>query len=340
MIERDIRVGVVGVGFLGRIHAAKYAAMKGVELVGVADHHQQRADEVAQKMGVAAFNDYHSLLDQVDAASIVVSTTSHLEVGRACVERGVHMLVEKPMTASLKQADELIAAAAAKNLVLQVGLIERYNPALVAVRPYITEPLFIESHRMSPFKGRGADVDVVLDMMIHDIDIILSMVPAPLVTVHSVGVPVVTGQTDIANARLIFANGCTANITVSRISRETMRRTRIFQPFSYISVDFALREFLVLRPQFTLDGGVPRMVLDAAGLPVEETIQQSFADSDQLQDELADFVRCVRTGEKPAVSGEDGRKAMEVANQIARQNEESMKACQGILARALAGSAR
>lgn len=330
-----LKVGVIGVGYLGAFHARKYADMDGVELVGVSDKDIDRARIVAEECSTRAFSDYRELLKQVDTVSVVVSTSSHHEVGLACIEHGVHMLVEKPMTVTLDEADDLIRGAAEKNLALQVGLIERYNPAVLAVRRYITEPLFIESHRIGPFKGRGIDVDVVLDLMIHDIDIVFSIVSSPLATIHAVGVPVATTSTDIANTRLIFENGCTANVTVSRISMETMRRMRIFQPFSYVSLDFAKKEFMVIRPRLIKDGFMPRVAMDADGVPEQDVIKENFQAKDQLHDELLDFVTSVRMGRKPAVSGEDGRRVLAVALEIIEQTRRNREACRGVLQKAL-----
>lgn len=311
---RKIKVGVIGVGYLGKFHAEKYAAMAEAELVGVADTNPEQAAAVAQKCGTKAFADYRELLKAVEAVSVVVPTSLHHKVGMECLASGVDMMLEKPMTTTLAEADELIALAAADGRVLQVGHLERYNPAILAMEQYLTQPLFIESHRIHSFKPRGTDVDVVLDLMIHDIDIVLSVVNAPLATIHTVGVPVVTPFTDIANARLIFENGCTANITVSRISKENIRRLRIFQPRSYLSVDYAKKEIMVIRLQNELT---------EAGLPKEEIINACFVEQDALEAELRDFVANVRTRAVPRVSGQQGRNALAVAQQIMDQIREN-----------------
>lgn len=311
---RKIKVGVIGVGYLGKFHAEKYAAMAEAELVGVADTNPEQAAAVAQKCATKAFADYRELLKAVEAVSVVVPTSLHHKVGMECLASGVDMMLEKPMTTTLAEADELIALAAADGRVLQVGHLERYNPAILAMEQYLTQPLFIESHRIHSFKPRGTDVDVVLDLMIHDIDIVLSVVNAPLATIHTVGVPVVTPFTDIANARLIFENGCTANITVSRISKENIRRLRIFQPRSYLSVDYAKKEIMVIRLQNELT---------EAGLPKEEIINACFVEQDALEAELRDFVANVRTRAVPRVSGQQGRNALAVAQQIMDQIREN-----------------
>ncbi|MCI5149437.1 MAG: gfo/Idh/MocA family oxidoreductase, partial [Candidatus Electrothrix sp. MAN1_4] len=234
MSKEKLRVGVIGVGYLGRFHALKYAAQDDVQLIGVADTAPGQAQLVAEECSTKecstkAFTDYLPLLEQVDAVSIVVPTVHHHTVASACLEHGVDILLEKPMTTTLREADELISLADRKKLLLQVGHLERFNPAVLAMQPLLDNPLFIEAHRLSTFKNRGTDVDVILDLMIHDIDIILSIINSPIKHIHTVGAPVITQLTDIANARIIFKNGCTANITVSRISLENIRRMRIFQ---------------------------------------------------------------------------------------------------------------
>jgi len=319
---RKIKVGVIGVGYLGKFHAEKYAAMAEAELIGVADSNPDRATAVAGKCGTRAFGDYRDLLDEVEAVSVVVPTSLHHEVGMACLDRGVDIMMEKPMTTTLAEADELIALATGKGRILQVGHLERYNPAVLAMEQYLTQPIFIESHRIHSFKPRGIDVDVVLDLMIHDIDIILSIVKSPLTTIHTVGVPVVTPLTDIANARLIFENGCTANITVSRISRDNIRKLRIFQPCSYLLVDYAKKELMVLRL---------RKELNKAGLPQEEVTTSSFGEEDALEAELRDFVVNVRNRTTPRVSGQQGRTALAVAQQIMAQIHEYAERYQHLL---------
>jgi len=306
----DIRIGVIGVGYLGYYHAAKLAAIPGVTLVGVADTRAARVEQVAAEFGAIAYTDYRDLLAEVEAVTVAVPTSRHYEVAAACIERNIDLLLEKPMTVTVEEADGLIELADQHQVIFQVGHLERYNPAFLAMEEYLTKPLFIESHRISVFKNRGIDVDVVLDLMIHDIDIILSIVQAPLASIHAVGVPVVTGSTDIANARLIFENGCTANVTVSRISAENMRRIRIFQPGNYVSVDYAAKRMVVLslKPGF-----------DAEGLPNKETKVVAFTESDALLAELTDFVGNVRKRSPPKVGGRDGRRALAVALEIIAQ---------------------
>lgn len=320
-MNKNIKIGVIGVGYLGRFHAQKYAAMEGVELVGVVDADSDRAAQVAKECTTRSLTNYQELLPLVDAVSVVVPTSLHHEVGRTCLLAGVDVMMEKPVTTTLAEADDLISLARTGGRILQVGHLERFNPAVLAMQPLLTHPLFIEAHRIAVFKERGIDVDVVLDLMIHDIDIILSIVQAPIVSIHTAGTPVVTKLTDIANARLIFANGCTANITVSRISMENMRRMRIFQPGQYLSVDFGKKEIMAVRLQPGENGGSP--------LP--EITKSNFQEQDALDLELRDFVHHVRERTRPAVSGEEGRRALDVALQVVSQIQDDRKRIQQIL---------
>jgi len=306
---KKINVGVIGVGYLGRFHAQKYAAMEGVNLVGVADPDRQRAELIARETECRPFIDYQDLLTLVDAVSIVVPTIYHHQIAKDCIAGGIDLLVEKPFTTTLAEADELVAAADRKNLILQVGHLERFNPAVLAMQPFLTHPLFIEAHRISVFKNRGTDVDVILDLMIHDIDIILSIVNSPLKTIHTVGAPVITTLTDIANARLIFENGCTANVTVSRISMDNIRRMRIFQPGQYLSVDFSKKEVMSIR----LKKGIQN------NQPLPDISKYGFPDQDTLELELLDFINNVRTRSTPAVSGIEGRRALAIALEVVDQ---------------------
>jgi len=310
---KPIKVGVIGVGYLGNFHARKYAAMQDVELIGVADTNPDRAREIAGQCSTRAFTDYRTLLAEVDAVSIAVPTVSHHEVAAACLEMGKDVLVEKPITATLDEADDLIRLAEQADCILQVGHLERFNPAVLAMQPLLTHPLFIEAHRISIFKNRGTDVDVVLDLMIHDIDIILSIVKSPIKTIHTVGTPVITKLTDIANARIIFANGCTANVTVSRISMDNIRRMRIFQPGTYLSVDFIKKEIMSVRLKKE----------NRTGFPVPDIHKQGFEEQDILELELRDFINNVQRRTRPTVSGIEGRRALEIALQVVNQINEN-----------------
>jgi len=305
-----IRAGVIGVGYLGRFHAQKYAALQDVELVGVADTSSEQGRKVAEECSCDYFPDYRELLQKVDAVSIAVPTSLHHAVGADCLAAGVDILMEKPVTVSLEEADELIATAEEKSLIFQVGHLERFNPAVQAMEPFLTHPLFIESNRISVFKNRGVDVDVVLDLMIHDIDIILNIIKSPLKLIHTVGAPVATATTDIANARLIFENGATANVTVSRISRTNIRKMRIFQPGSYINVDFANRKVMTIKLQEELM---------ESGMPKQEVEVTSFKEGDALKSEIIHFIDNVRNRTRPSVSGHEGRRALAVAHEVISQ---------------------
>ncbi len=307
---QKIKVGVIGVGYLGKFHAQKYAAMAGADLCGVADVDFAAASKVAAECGTIAFADYKELLDKVDAISVVVPTTLHHQVAGVCIEKNVDMMIEKPMTSTLAEADDLIKRAETKNLIIQVGLLEQYNPAVLAMEEYLHKPVFIESHRIHTFKGRGVDVDVVLDLMIHDIDIILSIVDSPIESIHAVGIPVVTPATDIANARLVFVNGCTANVTVSRISQDNIRRIRVFQAGSFVSVDYGKKEMTYIRQE---------PMLGDDGLPKREVVHSCYMEKDALEAELLDFVDNVRNRTNPKVSGRAGRRAQAVAMEIIEQ---------------------
>jgi len=307
----SLRAAVIGVGYLGRFHAQKYAGHEGVELVGVVDSSLQRATEVAAEVGCAAYTDHRELLGKVDLVSIAVPTQFHHAVARDCLLAGCHILVEKPITQTVAEAEELIALAAARNLVLQVGHLERFNPAVMALEGVLDNPLFIESHRLASFKPRGTDVNVVLDLMIHDIDILLSLVRHPISTINSVGLPVLSGEVDIANARLQFTNGCVANVTASRASRETLRKIRIFQKDAYISIDYQNRSIAIFKrqPGANLIPGLPDIVME----------ERSFPQGDPLRDEIYAFIASVQSGKPPIVSGEDGKRALEVAMQISNR---------------------
>lgn len=296
-----VRVGVVGVGHLGRFHAQKYAAMEQVHLVGLADIDQGRVEAVAGEVGCAAYTDVRQLVGQVDAVSIATPTTNHFEVGRHCLEQGVDVLMEKPITTTLEEADALVRLAAERERILQVGLIERFNPAMRAAGPHLTLPLFIEARRIAPFTQRGTDVDVVVDLMIHDLDIVLALAGAPVQSLSAAGASVLTEHTDIANAHLVFTNGCTANITVSRVSQAVERRMRVFQPGECLNIDFHAKTCTSVR--LSTDTGSPTFparVLDTVA-------------ADALEQELLAFLDSVRTRNAPMVTGAQGRDALAVA---------------------------
>ncbi len=311
-----IKVGVIGVGYLGKFHAMKYFEIENVELVGIADVDKKIADVTSEKLGCRSFQNYKELLPHVDAVSIVVPTSYHHKVASECIEAGVDVLLEKPMTVTLEEADDLINKANEHNTILQVGHLERFNPAIEAMKPSLTMPMFIESNRIHIFKNRAVDVDVVLDLMIHDIDIILSIIDSPIKTIHTVGAPVVTKTTDLANARIIFENGATANVTVSRISKTNIRKMRIFQPGSYITVDFANRKVMTIHlKEELLESGMPKQDIEI----------KEFTEGDALRSEIEHFVDHVRNRTRPAVSGIEGRRALEVALQVIDQIGEYQK---------------
>ncbi|BEH09759.1 MULTISPECIES: Gfo/Idh/MocA family protein [Geobacter] len=305
-----LRTAVIGVGYLGQFHAEKYAQLPDSELVAVVDTDMNRAAEVAAKVGASPCTDYRELLDRVDAVSIVVPTQYHFEVARAFLDRGVHVLLEKPITTTIEEADELIRIADERKAVFQVGHLERFNPVVMALDELLTGPRFIESLRIAPFKPRGTDVNVVLDLMIHDIDIIQHIIDSPVKQVNSIGAPVFTDEEDIANARIQFENGCVANVTASRISLKSERKMRIFQADSYITVDFQNKSLAVFRKgSGEMFPGVPNVAMD----------QKTFEQGDALKSEIASFLECIRTGATPVVSGRDGKRALETALMITKQ---------------------
>ncbi len=305
-----IRTAVVGVGYLGRFHAQKYAGLPNSHLVGVADPSAQARSTVAAELGVAAHADYRELLGHVDAVSIVTPTPLHFEVARDFLGAGASVLVEKPMTVTVEEGERLIELAHRANRVLQIGHLERFNAAVQAVQPTLTVPRFIESARLAPFKYRGTDVDVVLDLMIHDIDLILSIVRSPVIAVDAIGSSVFSKEVDIANARLRFANGCVANATASRVSMKTERKLRLFQDDAYISVDLQQKVLTVIRKGAGMGAdGVPQVAIE----------ENSYEQGDALKDEIAAFLESVATGSAPAVSGADGLLALQTAVSIAEQ---------------------
>jgi predicted dehydrogenase len=306
-LMKKLRTAVIGVGYLGQFHAEKYAQLEGSDLVAVVDADRARADEIATKLGTRGLTDYRELIGMVDAVSIVVPTQLHYEVARAFLEQGTHVLLEKPITVTLDEADALIGIAREKQAVFQVGHLERFNPVVMALDGLLTKPGFIESIRIAPFKPRGTDVNVVLDLMIHDIDIIQNMLKSPVKQINSIGAPVFTNEADIANARILFENGCVANVTASRISLKSERKMRVFQPDSYISVDFQNKKLAVFRKgEGEMFPGVPNVAMD----------ERSFEAGDALKSEIIAFLDAIATGKPPVVSGADGRQALETALMI------------------------
>jgi predicted dehydrogenase len=311
-----MRTAVIGAGYLGRFHAQKYANLKNSELVGIADPVAAARNTLSAELGVTAYADYRELLGRVDAVSIVTPTPYHFGVAKEFLEAGAHVLVEKPMTTTVEEGVGLIDAARRAQRVLQVGHLERFNAAVQALQPILTVPRFIESARLAPFKHRGTDVDVVLDLMIHDIDLILSIVRSPVVAVDAIGTSVFSKEIDIANARLRFANGCVANATASRVSFKTERRLRMFQDDAYVSVDLHQKVLTVIRKGVGVGAdGMPQVAID------ETTYEQG----DALKAEIEAFLEAAATGCAPLVTGEDGLLALRTAVSIAEQVASSMR---------------
>ena len=300
-----LRVAVVGVGHLGRHHARILSSLPGCDLVAVADTNERRAEEVAAATGTRPLFDSRRLIGQVDAVTIAVPTERHRDVAMPFLQSGVPVLVEKPLARSLEEADEMIGAAARAGVVLAVGHTERFNPAVVSARPLIVDPRFIEGHRLGAFPERSLDIDVVFDLMIHDLDVVLSVVGSDVVSVEAVGVPVLTERIDIANARLRFASGCIANLTASRISRDQVRRIRFFQPSAYLSIDYAAQKVEVWR-----------LVRRDAVAPAIEGGELPIQGEEPLKRELVDFLGAVNEGRAPLVTGEEGRRALALAAEI------------------------
>ena len=305
-MTEPVKVGVIGVGYLGRFHAEKYAALAETELVGVADLNRDQARKVAHALHTRDFGDYRELLPLVSAVSVAVPTSQHFTVVRDCLAAGCQVLVEKPITTTVAEADELVHLSRERGLILMVGHLERFNSAMEELKSRVTQPRFIESHRLSFFKERGTDVDVVLDLMIHDLDHVLNIVPSPVSEIRAAGISVLTDRVDLANVRLEFANGCIANLTASRMSLKSMRRFRLFQKEAYLAVDFEGRELTVAFRKEGAIGPVPGVALEIKHYPPE----------DVLLKEISNFLRAVQKQEEPVVTGEAGRDALNLAMEI------------------------
>ena len=298
-----VRVGVIGVGYLGQHHARVYSELPGVELVGVVDINKERAKEVAERYFTSAFFDYQDLFGKVDAVSIVVPTVIHRDIAGRFIDQGINILIEKPVTTSLEEARELMEMANKKNVVLQVGHIERFNSAVVELSKIVDHPIFIDCSRMGPYVNRNTDVGVVLDLMIHDIDIVMSIVRDKVVKINASGYPVFSREEDIANAQLVFSNGCIANLTASRITRKKIRRMEVTQLDSFISIDYLEQELAVYKKT---SSSFPYLLMEKP--PMQK--------GEPLRLELEHFIKCVRNGEKPLVGLEEGTNALEVALNI------------------------
>lgn len=309
-----IRTGVIGVGYLGRFHAQKYAQLEGSRLVAVADPDTGALAAIERELGVQGVADHRLLIGRVDAVSIVTPTPTHHAIAREFLDAGVDVLLEKPITVTPDEGAELVELAQRRSRILQVGHLERFNPVIQAVTPRLDRPRFVESARLAPFRQRGTDVNVVLDLMIHDIDLILSIVRSPVVSVDAIGSNVFSSEIDIANARLRFQNGCVANATASRVSLKTERKLRVFEDDAYLSVDLHQKVLTVIRKA---EGVVPE------GLPPVSIEERSFEGGDALRDEIAAFLHSVSTREAPLVSGADALLALQTAVQITEQVRQS-----------------
>lgn len=312
---QKIRVAVLGVGYLGRFHAQKYAQVEGCELCGVCDPRAEVREKVAAELGTRAFADHRELLGAVEAVSVVTPTPTHFAIARDFLDAGAHVLVEKPITETLEEARALIDLAARRQRILQVGHLERFNAAILAAEPYLKSPRFIECHRLAPYRERGTDVNVVLDLMIHDIDIVQTVVGAPIASIDAIGTPVFSDEIDIANARIRFADGCVVNATASRVSFKTERKLRVFGGDAYLSLDLHQKIVTLIRKR------APEEVTGPLPVSIEE---QTLEPGDALKAEIESFLECVRTGRPPVVPGEAALRALETAIRITRQVQESL----------------
>ena len=313
---QQVRTAVIGVGYLGRFHAQKYAALPEAELVAVVDANQEHREQVAAETGCRPVADYREILGEVDAVSIATPTPLHYPIARECLERGIHVLVEKPITTTIEEARSLVETAARAGRILQVGHLERFNAAILALAGTLRTPRFVESHRLAPFKERGTDVNVVLDLMIHDIDLIQSLVGAPIESIDAVGASVFSAGLDIANARIRYANGCVANTTASRVSMKMERKLRLFQDDAYISIDLQQKVLTIVRKP-PAGSDVPK-----GQVLIEE---RTYDQGDALKLEIEAFLQSIRAGTPPVVTGEDGLRALETATRITQMVQDGVQ---------------
>lgn len=319
-----IKIGVVGVGHLGQHHAQKFQNIDGAELVGIYDINEQRAKEIAKKLNTRSFNSYEELLTACDAIDISATTTAHYELAKTALLAGKHIFVEKPITSELAQANDLLKLASERNLIIQAGHIERFNPVILKIENEINNPLFIESQRISTFQPRGTDVPVVLDLMIHDIDLILSFVHSPVTDIKASGVGIFTSTIDIANARIEFANGAVANVTSSRVSTKQERKLRFFQNDAYIRMDFLAKNVRVIKKSSDINSLLPQILMGAPNINPEQLLDIKSYDADDINKdaltlELESFIDCLKNNKKPIVDGEAGTRALEIATKIINQ---------------------
>jgi predicted dehydrogenase len=325
-----LKIGVIGVGHLGRFHTQNYAKISSADLTGVYDVDQERSKQVAEEYGTKSYSDMQQLLQDIDAVSLVVPTSLHFETAKTILENGIHCLIEKPITSTIEEADALIELARKNNLIIQIGHIERFNPAILALRDIKLNPLFVESHRLASFDPRGTDVAVVLDLMIHDIDIILNLVNSKVKTIDASGVSVLTREVDIANARIQFENGAVANVTASRISQKKMRKMRLFQQDTYIGIDFLekISEIYRLVNAEATDNAIFGIPIDIGDPEKKKKIiyqKPNVEEVNALKEELISFIDCVQNSRQPIVSGEDGREALRVAIEITNLIEKQLQ---------------
>jgi predicted dehydrogenase len=327
-----LKVGVIGVGHLGKLHAKMFKSIDSCELVGIYDINEELANAVGKEFNVNVFLNEEDILKSVDAVSIAVTTSAHYEVANKFLSHGIHCFIEKPITATIEEAEKLVKLASGKKINLQVGHIERFNPGLVSLEKYLTDPVFVQTDRLSQFNPRGTDVAVVLDLMIHDIDVILSIIKSKVRNIHANGVAVVSDNIDIANARIEFENGAVANVTASRISQKKMRKMRIFQRDTYISLDFisgTSEMYRLLPVEENESAGVSFGEIGLGDKKKKLIYEQPEAkEINALQYELELFVNSVLNKTRPVVSGEDGLNALKVANEIIKKIEESRKSIQ------------
>jgi predicted dehydrogenase len=302
-MQKNVKIAVIGAGKLGARHAQVYSQMPGIQLVGVCDIHENKANESAHRCRTKAYTDHRQLLGQVDAASIVVPSHKHHLISKEFLEHGVHLLIEKPITTTLEQADELLDLAKKHHCLIQVGHVERFNSAIRTIKSIIKNPRFIECHRLGPYDPRVSDVGVTLDLMIHDIDIVMDLLKSPVKHIDAVGACILSKTEDIANARLRFASRAVCNLTASRVTPDIQRRIRIFQDNAYISLDYVTQEAQIYTKE---NGHIHHKKID-------------ITKTDSLKEELTDFINCVHTKKKPLVSGEEGREALAVALEISKQ---------------------
>ncbi len=316
-----LKVGVIGVGHLGQHHVRIFKGIENCELLGIYDQNQERATEISEKIGVKNYSSYETLLNDIDAIDIAVTTSHHYKLAKIALDKGKHLFIEKPITTLVEEAEELLQIAKEKNLLIQVGHIERFNPVVLKVVNEIKSPMFIESHRLAPFSIRGSDVSVVLDLMIHDIDLIMSFIDSELTNIKASGVSVLTQELDIANARLEFANGAVANVTASRISLKRERKIRFFQKDAYITIDFQLKKVNIIKKAEGLEKILPDILEGKKDFSPDEVIDWKEVNAnditkDALTMELESFVEAISLGKKPVVDGEAGTRALKVATAI------------------------